>query len=144
MKKLRRIGLALVLTVVPTAVLLAGTEDYTSSPRCKIDPDRKANWIWCDQTAGTGCAPTDYSAQLNIYSSGFIGCVLATDGSAGYWEMGLGKRTPEEHAGCGVYCKMYRNQAMRFVRCRSDTGALPTGFKIEFGKDGTDNLPATP
>jgi hypothetical protein len=150
MKSLPRVGLALVLTVAPTAILLAAVEDYTPppTPNCHQYTDFGVGWTVCDMNEATGCGPADWSAQLNLQaggSTGFASCVLATDGSAGPWELGLGRRNGFEHAGCGLY-RLYRNQATRFVRCRSTSGAtvLPTGFQVDFGKDATDCLTPTP
>jgi hypothetical protein len=148
MKLLPRFGLALALTVAPTAILLAAVEDYTDPPppTCRADTDFGPGYMVCDMNESTGCGPSDWSAQLNLLASaGFASCELATDGAAGPWALGMGRRTGLEHAGCGNY-RLYRNQATRFLRCRSDSGAtvLPTGFKVDFARDVTDCLPPTP
>lgn len=149
MKTMARVLIALALTVLPTAALLAAVEDYSPPPppSCSADPLRGPPWIICPMTKPSGCGASDWSMDLNIQSTGFAGCSLTVEGgSVGYWEMGLGTQNPAQHVGCNGYYRYYKDLGNRFTRCRSTAAGAPmaTGLKVEFARNPAKCVPPTP
>ena len=145
--KMKIAVLTWVMVSLTAGVALAGTESYL---QCRPDTARNAaagladgspnSWIVCPMTNRSACGPGDWSMQLNIQSSGFTSCSLTIEGGVGMFEFSLAQRNPSEHATCSDLYTHAKASGHRFLRCRSNTGALPTNFSVQFGTDASDCL----
>jgi hypothetical protein len=140
----RRLLVAIALTVLPTATVLAVNEVYDPSG-CNANTslnqlEGKANWsanswLLCPMTNATGCRSGDYSLRTDIFNTGFNTCSLTIGPSSStpLLEFPLTQQSASRHARCdGNYCAM-AGYGPRSLRCRTNTGANATKYNVLIG-----------
>ena len=154
--RLRQVVVALALTVLPTATLLAALEEYNPS-NCVRDTDRNTiegrpaggpdSWMICHMHRPSGSAVGNYSMQVNIAAASagtrFHTCALTIEGPVvAYLAFGLEPRSGVvgEHAKCSGMYPWLANLGNRFLRCRTSDNSLPGSYKVDFAGDDGDCL----
>ena len=140
-KRTRQVLLALLLTVMPTAVLLAGVESYNPAS-CVTHPILQSPWAHCQMNGTSGSYAGDWTADATIQSGGYSHCALTLEnGSAVYfWAWPMGTVTSSRQGACDDsetynYKKQLGNpKPNRYLRCKSLAAPprLPSQFSVTF------------